>query len=357
VSAAGMVAAAGGAGAKVQIIATEGGDAEDDQATGFANVTGGSGNDTLTGDTGNNVLEGGKGADTLTGGGGFDIVSYASSTGAVTVDLSNNSASGGDAQSDTIFGFDGVFGGFGNDQLTGNANNNVLSGRAGNDMLSGGLGKDTLSGGDGNDSIEGGADADTLDGGLGIDTLSYANSPAGLNNAGVVIDLSKKTATGNDAAGDKISNFENITGSTGNDTLTGDKSSNVIMGGAGNDTITGGAGIDTLTGGVGDDVFRFLAPADGGDDITDFNSSGVDKISIVKSAFGMAAANLANFTSSQYFEQGVGHAPTAKHAQFLFDTSTDELWFDSDGIGTKAAVLIATFTDGATLDASDFELK
>jgi Ca2+-binding RTX toxin-like protein len=56
-------------------------------------------------------------------------------------------------------------------------------------------------------------------------------------------------ATG-DAAGDTVSNFENLTGSaTGDDTLRGDSGNNVIAGLGGQDILSGGAGGDTLDGG------------------------------------------------------------------------------------------------------------
>jgi hypothetical protein len=53
-----------------------------------------------------------------------------------------------------------------------------------------------------------------------------------------------------------------------------------------------------------------------------------------------------------------GVAATATlHGQFLFNQATDQLWWDEDGAGTKkAAVLLATFSNGAHLVASDFDL-
>ena len=46
------------------------------------------------------------------------------------------------------------------------------------------------------------------------------------------------------AGSDTVSNFENLTGSSFNDTLAGTAGANVIEGGAGNDVVTGGAGDD-----------------------------------------------------------------------------------------------------------------
>jgi len=78
--------------------------------------------------------------------------------------------------------------------------------------------------------------ADILDGGTGTDTAVYSASSAGVN-----VNLANAGAqSGGDAAGDVLSNFENITGSAFNDTLIGDAGANVLTGGAGNDVLIGG---------------------------------------------------------------------------------------------------------------------
>ncbi|MGO4524854.1 calcium-binding protein, partial [Microvirga sp. 2MCAF35] len=56
-----------------------------------------------------------------------------------------------------------------------------------------------------------------------------------------------------EAAGDVISNFENVTGGAGNDTLYGSAGDNVLRGQGGHDTIAGGDGSDTLYGDDGND--------------------------------------------------------------------------------------------------------
>ena len=54
---------------------------------------------------------------------------------------------------------------------------------------------------------------------------------------------------------------------------------------------------------------------------------------------------------------GAEHLATATvHGQFLFNQSTDQLWWDPDGLGKQAAVLIATFQNGAHVTAADFDL-
>ena len=96
--------------------------------------------------------------------------------------------------------------------------------------------------GDGADNvIEGGPGIDTLNGGSGTDTVSYRHSPSS-----VTVTINGEAFKG-DAAGDILSNFENIIGSAYNDILTGDRGNNVMEGLAGADTLDGARGTDTLS--------------------------------------------------------------------------------------------------------------
>ena len=159
----------------------------------------------------------------------------------VTVSLLNNTASGGEAQGDTISGFENVMGSEFADTLTGDARDNY---------------------------IEGGAGADVLNGGAGRDTLSYYYATSG----GVTVSLADGTGSRGDAAGDVFSNFENILGSTHDDVLSGDAGDNVLRGDNGDDSLFGGGGDDLLVGGRGNDV------VDGGDgyDVLEVNGSRED---------------------------------------------------------------------------------
>ncbi|HEU0113572.1 MAG TPA: FG-GAP-like repeat-containing protein, partial [Thermomicrobiales bacterium] len=127
----------------------------------------------------------------------------------------------------------------------------TLAGGDFDDTLSGLGGDDVLHGNGGNDTLAGGAGGDTLIGGGGSDTASYAGS-----GAGVTVNLGAGTASGGDAAGDTLSEIENLIGSAQVDTLTGDGGDNVLEGGGGADTLDGGAGDDTLIGGLGNDSYR-----------------------------------------------------------------------------------------------------
>ena len=114
-------------------------------------LTGGGGRDTLEGGAGadlirgfgnDDTINGGAAGDNLDGGDGIDTLSYAGSTAGVNINLLFTIARGGDAQGDTIRGFENIIGGNGNDTLVGNLGANRLTGGLGSDVLSGGLGAD-----------------------------------------------------------------------------------------------------------------------------------------------------------------------------------------------------------------------
>lgn len=114
-------------------------------------LDGAGGNDILTGGFGNDTITGGAGADIINGQPGFDFVDYRSNTSSVSLNLDLQSASGGEANGDTLIRIEGVFGSDFDDNITGSRFNNDLQGNEGDDTLSGGLGNDTLSGGSGAD--------------------------------------------------------------------------------------------------------------------------------------------------------------------------------------------------------------
>ena len=254
-----------------------GGDAQGDTLKSIENVTGSSFADILRGDDALNILQGGKGndlmegrggADVLDGGEGIDTATYAFSILGVDVDMKRATQIGGDAQGDTLKSIENVTGSTLADFLRGDDTLNFIQG------------------GKGNDVIEGRGGADILDGGEGIDILSYINS-----GGAVQINLATKAVTSSDAAGDVISNFENVQGSRFGDILRGDAGANVLRGEDGNDIlygvdgddlIIGGTGNDTLYGGNGKDVFQFLK-AEGlyGTDVCADFVQGQDKISLL----------------------------------------------------------------------------
>ena len=197
------------------------------------------GDDELRGNDGDDLLEGGAGADQLNGDAGVDWALYLESDVGVTVNLGDNTASGGHAQGDVITGIENISGSDYHDVLTGDIGANVLYGIGGDDELRGN---------DGDDVLEGGAGADQLDGGAGIDWLSYAGS-----DGAVSVRLYDGYARRGHAEGDVISGFENLRGSDYADRLAGTGRANQLEGGAGNDQLRGSSGDDVLEGGAGAD--------------------------------------------------------------------------------------------------------
>jgi Ca2+-binding RTX toxin-like protein len=112
-------------------------------------------------------------------------------------------------------------------------------------------------------------------------------------SAGVTVSLALQGGS-QDTIGaglDTLTGFENLTGSAHADTLTGNAGGNTILGGDGGDTLNGGNGNDTLTGGIGADTFVYAAGA-GADTITDFDADAAGGQDLVDiSGFGINAGD------------------------------------------------------------------
>jgi Ca2+-binding RTX toxin-like protein len=228
-----------------------------DGLAGNDTLIGNGGADTLRGGDGDDVLIGGAGADSLQGGNGIDRASYSDQTANLTIYLTGQTNSGGDATGDTFNSIENATGGQGNDTITGNGDANFIDGFTGNDTLLGGAGNDTLRGGDGDDVIVGGAGADSIQGGNGNDRVSYSDQTANL-----IVYLTGSANSGGGAAGDTLNSIENLTAGQGNDFAYGNDGANLVDGFLGNDVVYGYAGNDILRGGEGNDVLVGGAGAD-----------------------------------------------------------------------------------------------
>ncbi|WP_426039462.1 DUF4214 domain-containing protein [Brevundimonas sp. DC300-4] len=71
------------------------------------------------------------------------------------------------------------------------------------------------------------------------------------------VDLNITTAQDTGHGRDVLISIEDVTGTSGNDTIIGDSNANMLDGGAGNDLLLGGGGNDTIIGGAGIDVALF----------------------------------------------------------------------------------------------------
>ena len=260
---------------------------------GIDRVYGGDGDDIQRGQDGNDQLYGSAGSDQLNGGAGFDIANYGFAAAAVTANMLMG-GTGGDADGDTYFGIEAVYGSDFNDSLTGNNSSNELRGQDGDDALFG-LG--------GNDRLFGGEGADSFDGGAGVDIAIFTVAAAG-----VTLNLATG-GTGGEAAGDSYVSIEWVWGSAfddditgdaannrlegrdGNDTLNGEGGNDRLLGGDGNDTINGGDGVDTIFGQDGDDILSGGADNDfffggAGADSHD-GGTGTDTVSYLASSSGL----------------------------------------------------------------------
>ena len=87
----------------------------------------------LTAEQAMTALKAGQGPTPWWAATGLDTASYAASAAAVSVSLLDGTATGGDAQGDTLDSVEGLTGSAHDDTLIGNAGNNVLEGGAGAD--------------------------------------------------------------------------------------------------------------------------------------------------------------------------------------------------------------------------------
>jgi len=144
-----------------------------------------------------------------------------------------------------------------------------------------------------------------------------------------------------------------IIGGDGADTLTGGNGADTIDGGGGNDTITGGAGADNITLGAGADVLVLNQTATA-DTITDYSVSD-DAIQLSKATYTALGA-LGALTADE-FVSGAGVVAGADATdRIAYDTSTGNLYYDADGSGASAAVLIGTFTGTPALVVGEFTI-
>ena len=196
--------------------------ARGDVLSNIENITGSGGRDTLTGDAnanvinggaGDDVIEGGAGADTMTGGAGTDTLSYANSVNSVWVDIgSTPEIKSGDAQGDSVSGFENLIGSTESDILIGDGNDNVIIGNGRADELDGGGGTDTVSYAASDDSV----------------TVNFAGGNFGNKRDS---DSSDRRGGGGHAEGNIISGFENAIGSAYPDWFIPNAAGNKIDGG------------------------------------------------------------------------------------------------------------------------------
>jgi Ca2+-binding RTX toxin-like protein len=137
------------------------------------------------------------------------------------------------------------------------------------------------------------------------------------------------------------------------------------MGGGGNDLLSGGAGNDILTGGAGADIFRVntvLNATTNVDNITDFEPTAIatttDRIQLENSGTGLFNALTSKGTlAATAFLNGPGTTFTTATQRILYQSTTGNLFYDSDGNGAAAPILFATLNPNlTTLNNTHFQV-
>ena len=238
-----------------------------------------------------------------------------------------------------------------------------MSGNDGDDLF-------LVVGNEGLDSYDGGAGSDTILGSAGDDTIGLGVQPVSIEvidgGAGTNILVGTATSTTLDYTAITLLNISRIAGTGSADSITGSTGNDSIDGSGMSDTLTGGMGQDTLTGGSGNDRFVLNQSAAGNDDhITDFKTSGSDKVALSDAVFlfasGDGAKNGVLLTDNTDIFDVAGFAGGSFSAgagcTFLYDTTDGQLWYDADGqAGGGGSVLIATIDNFASYvySAGDF---
>ena len=315
-------------------------------------IFGGGLGDTLAGGNGNNLIVGGKGNDTLSAGNGNDVYVFGLADGTDIV------TDGG--------GIDRVFIDSNGAALSGLSAYDDNAGTTAGNLVVGYNGQQITVSNHFTGAAFGAIETIEFDGGsvYGYDlgTGAYNISKSDLaDNGGAqrVVDLSASSAD-NFIAGE-LATASAITGGNGRDivfggdqadTLAGGGGSDLLIGGAGGDILLGGPGNDVLAGGAGADHFRFNAPSEGLDSILDFSSGEGDLIEILGSAFGNLSVGP---VAGAAFEQVSGNVDASAKA-FVFDTTTDTLYWNADGAGGQAAVALAHLENGHDVTAADLRI-
>lgn len=289
-------------------------------------------NDTFNGGALDDDFAGLRGLDTFNGGAGSDWLHYSRDSWlggkfGIVVDLEVAIIG------PTIRGT--VRDGFGTIDTTTNIENVV--GTRYNDIFVGSRAANSFGGAEG---------LDRFDGDLGSDTVYFYLNYTNAIQTGINVDLTRGIGQIlNDGYGnvETAISIENIDGSDQGDIIKGSVGNNVLQGGTGKDILTGAGGADTF-------VWLERREFGQGDVISDFSATGT-VLSMDKLRF-----DISNIGASATLHLVNGLAATTAFDTFIFNTATDILYWDPDGIGAQVKIAIATLTGVVSLSAANFEL-
>ena len=327
-----------GAGVKVEMLRTA-----NDGGTAAINLSGNEIPNELRGNDGANTLDGGGGLDILRGFGGndtyivdnaSDVVVEAAGFGSDTIKASVSYSLAAGASVETLATTDDN--GTAAISLTGNEIANTLRGNAADNVINGGGGADILRGLGGSDSyiVDNVGDMVEETAGFGTDTVlatvSYALA-AGVS-VEVLRTLDEAGTTAMMLSGNQIAN-----------TVTGNNGSNIVDGGLGNDVLAGFGGQDTF-------LFSTTLHSTNNVDLISDYSVFDDSIALDDAVF--TALSTTGTLAADHFV--IGTAAQDGDDRIIYDNTTGNLYFDSDGTGGTAAVQFATLAASLALTNADF---
>ena len=148
---------------------------------------------------------------------------------------------------------------------------------------------------------------------------------------------------------------DRLQGSGGNDSVLGGAGNDFVFGNDGTDWVEGGAGNDNVGGGGGQDSFVFREAGGTNADVFNDFSSGWDNIQLDAAFFNLGAAGQFTSGDARFWSSTSGTAHDADD-RIIYNTTTRQLWYDADGNGSGAALLIGTLNTGATVTATDIRV-
>ena len=137
--------------------------------------------------------------------------------------------------------------------------------------------------------------------------------------------------------------------------LVGNTAANILQGLNGNDSLAGLGGNDQLFGGIGNDTFVFntaLSSTTNVDNIISFVAADdvINLSEIIFTGLGTVGTTL----TAAEFRTGFGNTAVDADDRIIHNSSSGDLFYDSDGTGAAVAVKFATLVGVQTITAADF---
>jgi Ca2+-binding RTX toxin-like protein len=175
----------------------------------------------------------------------------------------------------------------------------------------------------------------TLDG-----NVDLANSAGDtFTNTGVIY--------GNVELGNRANTLDNRHGGTVTGTITGGAGADTIHLGNDGETVNGGLGHDVIYGGAGADTFLFTS--DGA-----ANADGIRNFNVANDMIELSHATFTKLAAGQTAVFSIGTGATSASDHLYYSSRGGGLWYDPDGSGSQAAIVIANLGPGLHLTASNF---